>query len=432
MVTGGVHRAQSTDTGNYTLSQLPVGVYEVAVVVPGFKQYIRRGLTVEVAQTIRIDIGLEVGNTTESVNVQADAALLKTEGSELSHIVRTQTLDDLPIVGIGSVNAGSSQIRNAYAVTQLIPGQCFAPNAVVKINGAPANQQVYRVEGQDSTLGYANQTPAQVQPSVDAIEETAIQTSNYAAEYGGGGGGGVFNVTTKSGTNQYHGTVYDYFVNEALNAAQPFTNDGSGDLIRQRNRRNDYGFTVGGPVSLPKIYNGHDKAFFFLNFEQVRGTDIVSNTPLTVPTNAYRSGNFSAALGRSLGTDPAGHSIIENSVYDPATQRLVNGSLVRDAFPNNTIPLTRQDPVALKIQALIPLPETSATVNNLLPVFPADRRTSIPSSSIINWEPTTSSRSTGPWPAPIAVNRTPRDWRTDCRSLYRKSTEPTFIPMLSG
>jgi hypothetical protein len=142
VVTGGVYRAQSTDTGNYTLSQLPVGVYELAVAVPGFKQYVRRGLTVEVAQTIRIDVGLEVGNTTESVNVQADAALLKTEGSELSHIVRTQTLDDLPIVGIGSVNAGSSQIRNAYAVTQLIPGQYFAPNAVVKINGAPANLQI--------------------------------------------------------------------------------------------------------------------------------------------------------------------------------------------------------------------------------------------------------------------------------------------------
>jgi hypothetical protein len=124
----------------------------------------------------------------------------------------------------------------------------------------------------------------------------------------------------KSGTNQYHGTVYDYFVNEALNAAQPLTNDGSGHLIRQRNRRNDYGFTLRGPVSIPKLYNGHDKTFFFLNFEQVRGADIVS-----------------------------------------------------------TVPLTRQDPVALKIQALMPLPQSSATVNNLLPIFPADRRTSIPS-----------------------------------------------------
>ena len=145
----------------------------------------------------------------------------KTESGEVSTNVKTENLDELPILGIGSINAGSSEIRNPYAVTNMVPGAVYEANDTVKINGAPANQQVYRVEGQDATMGYAPWAAAQVQPSVDAIEETAVQTSNYAAEFGGGCGNGVFNVTMKSGTNQYHGTLYDYWTNAAFNAAQP-------------------------------------------------------------------------------------------------------------------------------------------------------------------------------------------------------------------
>jgi hypothetical protein len=381
--TDAVYPAASTTTGNYTLSQLPVGTYELSAVVPGFKKYVRRGLTVQVAETLRIDVTMEVGTSTESVTITADAPLLKTESGDLSHNVPTDRLDELPILGIGSVNAGSSQIRNPYAVTQMITGSYYAPNNTVKINGSPANQQVYRVEGQDATLGYANWTTAEVQPSVDAIQETAIQTSNYAAEYGGGGGGGVFNVTMKSGNNQYHGSGYDYLINEAFNAGQPFTNDGTGHLVRQRNRRNDFGGTLGGPVVIPKIYNGHDRTFFFFNFEQLIGNDIVANTPTTVPTVPYRRGDFSSALGqRQLGSDPLGNPIYENEVYDPRSQQTVSGQIVRSPFPSNTIPMSRLDPVALAIQAYIPLPQISAPVNNLTPVFPTDRNTMIPSLKI--------------------------------------------------
>src|SRR5579885_2736007 len=377
--TGAVYQAATTSTGNYTLAQLPVGSYELDVNVPGFKKYVRQGLTIQVAQTLRIDVNLEVGSASEAVTVTEAAPLLKTESGDLSHNVDTQRLDELPILGIGSVAAGSSQIRNPYAVTQMIPGSFYLPNNTVKINGAPANQQVYRVEGQDSTLGYANWTTAEVQPSVDAIEETAIQTSNYAAEFGGGGGGGVFNVTMKSGTNQYHGSAYYYLINEAFNAGQPFTNDGTGHLVRQRNRRNDFGGTLGGPVYIPHVYDGHDKTFFFFNFEQLIGNDIVANTPVTVPTLNYRNGNFSSALGRTVGTDPLGNPIVENAVYDPLTQQTVGGKLVRTAFPNNTIPASRLDPVALRIQNLVPLPATAQPVNNLTPVFGTDRNTMIPS-----------------------------------------------------
>ena len=127
--------------------------------------------------------------------------------------------------------------------------------------------------------------------SVDAIQETAIQTSNFAAEFGQVGGG-LFNITMRSGTNQYHGGGFDYLMNEAFNAATPFVN------TLPRTRRNDYGYNLGGPVWIPKVYNGKDKTFFFYNKEQFREFFSVNDTAITVPTAAYRAGNFTTALTR--------------------------------------------------------------------------------------------------------------------------------------
>src|SRR5215469_12050223 len=127
----------------------------------------------------------------------------------------------------------------------------------------PANSSAYRVEGQDASNGTLPSFPTQNQPGVDAIQEVAVQTSNFAAEYGQVGGG-FLNITMKSGTNQFHGGAYEYYVNEFLNAGQPYTDDGTGHNLRPRNRRNDWGFTVGGPVWIPKLYNGPDKTFFFV------------------------------------------------------------------------------------------------------------------------------------------------------------------------
>jgi hypothetical protein len=124
--------------------------------------------------------------------------------------------------------------------------------------------------------------------------ETAIQTSNFAPEFGAVGGG-LFNITTKSGTNQFHGLGYDYLANEAFNAYTPFVN------TRPRIRRNDFGFNFGGPLSPPKLYDGRDRSFFFFNFEQYREFFVVNDTTITVPTDAYRRGDFSSALtGRTL------------------------------------------------------------------------------------------------------------------------------------
>src|SRR5438874_2981990 len=233
----------STETGNYTLSQLPAGVYQLSVELPGFKKYVRQGITVLVAQTLRIDVGLEVGAATDEVTVNADAPLLRTESSDVSYVIKAP--EELPIFGVGGNLSGSAGIRNSYAIVQMIPGSTWTPNFLVRLNGTPANTQSWRVEGQDASNSGTPGVPAQSQPSVDAIQEVAIQTSNFAAEYGQAGGG-VFNVTMKSGTNQFHGSGYDYFVNEAFNAGTPFkTNEPN---LRPRARRNDYGGTIGGPI----------------------------------------------------------------------------------------------------------------------------------------------------------------------------------------
>ncbi len=372
--TGTVYEAATTNTGNYTLSQLPVGTYEVNVTVPGFKKYTRAGLTVQVAETLRVDVELQVGSASESVTVTEAATLLKTDSGELSNNVTTDTVDSLPILGIGSSVAGSSAIRNPQAVAYLLPGAFIMENSNLRVNGAPGNTASYRLEGQDASNGQVPATQAQVQPSVDAIQEVTVQTSNFSAEYGQVGGG-FFNYTMRSGTNQLHGSVYDYFVNEAFNAATPWVN------AKPTARRHDYGVTVGGPVDIPKIYNGHDKTFFFFNWEQYRETETINNILLTVPTAGYRVGNFAQALtGKILGTDPLGRPIPEGGVYDPQTQQAApSGQIVRTQFGNNLIPVTRLDPVALKIQSLIPNPNQGlGVINNAVFPFPSTRHTEIP------------------------------------------------------
>src|SRR5262249_9706212 len=256
---------------------------------------------VVVAVDTRKDITLEVGQNTETVTVLDTAPLLKTESGEVSHRVTTDDADQLPVLTIsgGSVvgaACGMGQIRNPLQVATLLPGVAFSNDNAMVVNGLPSNSEAIRIEGQDST-GNIWKTIQQLSQgaSVDAIQEVSVQTSNFAAEYGQVGGG-YFNFTMKSGTNQLHGSAYDYFVNEALNAGLPFTDFGTqnptkaGQHIRNAVRRNDWGFTVGGPVRIPKVYNGSDRTFFFFNFEQFRENRTTSNNITTVPTQAYRSG----------------------------------------------------------------------------------------------------------------------------------------------
>jgi len=394
VATGAVYPVASSATGNYTIAQLPAGNYELTITVAGFKKFVRTDLSVEVAGTLRVDATLSVGAASESVTVTGEATLLKTEGGEVSSNVSTQTLDDLPILtlvgaaaGIGSANA-LGNIRNPLASVQLLPGARITTDTILRINGMPSNSQSINIEGQDATNGFFKQQNQINQAGVEAIQEVAIQTSNFSAEYGQAGGG-YFNYTMKSGTNLLHGSGYDYFVNEVLDAGLPFTDRAAtngaqaGQHVRNPLRQNDYGFTLGGPIVLPKIFNGHDRSFFFFSFEQFRQSSTISNTVAISPTAAQRSGNFLAALSPTCnGPDPAGQMVCFNEIFDPASNRVVNGSVVRTPFPNNTIPATSFDPTALIIQNMIPLPNTSGVVNYTAPPYSNFRHTTIPSIKI--------------------------------------------------
>jgi hypothetical protein len=369
--TGVVYQTATTATGNYTLAEIPVGTYELSVTVPGFKKYVRQNIAVGTAQTVRLDIPLEVGAASESVTVTEQASLLKTESGELSHTIEAQHLVDLGLLGIGGTFSSSQGMRFYQAEIALVPGASAPASGFifgVRVNGAPNGTQRTQIDGMDGT-NQINSVQAGTGTSVDAIQETAIQTSNYAPEFGSVGGG-LFNITMRSGTNQYHGAGYDYLANEAFDASTPFVN------TLQRIRRNDYGFNVGGPVRIPKVYNGKDKTFFFYNREQYREFFVVNDTYITVPTAAYRSGNFAGAItGANLGTDPLGNAIQEGMIYDPLSVQSVKGQLVRTQFPNNVIPFARQDKVALAIQNLIPSPTNGNNSLNYLPSFPNDRVT---------------------------------------------------------
>jgi hypothetical protein len=394
VATDAIYPAASSNTGNYTIGQLPAGEYQIEVAAPGFKKFVRGGLVVEVAGTIRVDAKMEIGAATESVTITEAASLLKPESGEVSLNVATNTLNELPILTltgaaapIGSANS-LGNIRNPLASVELLPGARITTDSVMRINGMPSNSQTINIEGQDATNGFFKQQNQVSQAGMDAIQEVTIQTSNFAAEYGQAGGG-YFNYTMKSGTNQLHGTAYDYFVNEALNSGIPFTDAGTanpnkiGQHVRNPIRQNDYGFTLGGPIVIPKLYNGHNKSFFFFNFEQFRQSAFTSNTVAIVPTADMRAGNFQPVLsGTCNGPDPAGQPVCLNEIFDPMTQTTVGGAQVRTPFPGNVVPPSRMDPTALIVQNMVPLPNTAGLTNYTAPGYSNFRHTTIPSFKI--------------------------------------------------
>jgi hypothetical protein len=361
--TGAVYPVASSSTGNYTIADLPAGTYEFTVSVPGFKKYVRPGLIVQTAQVIRVDATLEVGSAAESVTVNEEAPLLKTENGDVSETVATQTMDALPLLILGTDTYG---LRNPYNVVSLLPGAYYAPptpggvGTTVHLNGSVTGSETVLIEGMDGTNALGQGANQQAQPGQDSVQEWTVLASNYAAEFGQAGSS-VMNVTMKSGTNQFHGSGYEYFQNEFMNAGQPFTNAGNGNLLRPKSRKSDYGVTIGGPVWIPKVYDGRNRTFFFFSWEQFIQTQLLLPATTTVPTDAYRNGNFSGAITaagtRNIGTDPLGNTIFADEIYDPATRQVApNGQIVTTQFPNNTIPATRLDPIALKIQSLLPQP----------------------------------------------------------------------------
>ncbi len=205
---------------------------------------------------------------------------------------------------------GGGAIRNPLVMATLVPGADYQSGSTegVRVNGFPTQSFTILIEGQDASNPLTLQDADISQPAFEAVQEFTLQSSNFAAEFGTVTGG-LFNFTTKSGTNQYHGSMFDYFTNSVLNAGVPFTvNTTKTGLARPATvHNNDYGASVGGPVRIPKLYNGRNKTFFFFNYEAYDSQATVAPTLVTVPTLAMRAGNFSGIPdGRNLGKDVRG------------------------------------------------------------------------------------------------------------------------------
>ena len=378
--TGALYTAASTNTGNFAIPGLPVGSYTVTLKAPGFKTYAHTNLAVTAGQILREDIALQVGSAADSVTVQSEASLLKTESGETAHNITLKEMDELPLLGI------TGGYRNPYATLTTLPGS--SGGAVINGLGGNQTNAAYRIEGQDSSNRLFNLTeyPGMTQANVDAIAEISYQTSNYAPEFGQGGSM-VVNMTMKSGTNLYHGSGFEYFVNEDLNAGFPFSisggpgslSGGSGGKFRPRYRRHDFGGTLGGPIRIPKLYNGRDKTFFQWSYEEFLYNQLFSFND-TVPTAAFRTGDFGAIssngtcslcaryqiptgpLGASSYVDALGRPMFANQVYDPLTRGTTSTGLqYANAFPNNMVPSNRFNSTALAMQALFPQPNPGNT-----------------------------------------------------------------------
>lgn len=477
--TGQLYATESSATGNYTVPQLPVGRYEMSVSVPGFKTYNRVGFSLAAAQILREDVVLEVGSSAEAVTVTAEASLLKTESGELAHNVTVAQMQNLPILTVGGAGTpATSGFRDPFSLALLVPGIQYGANATMIVNGNPDDTIQIRVEGMVAgNTGGLRQYTGQSQPSVDAIQEVAVQTSNYAAEFGTVGGA-VFNVQMKSGTNEYHGSGYNYMANDAINAHQPYTG------LRTQTRRNDYGGTLGGPIWIPWLYRGNNRSFFFWSFEQFRENLMVRTTQTTVPIEPYRVGNFAEViLGSGVNNqprplqvggrdyiDPLGRSYPSGAIFDPNTERTVvcnttafpganctNGEnrQVRDQFPGNAIPVTRFDRVSANVLKLIPLPTgpnhaAGLRGNNFQNPWKSHRTSELPSLKVDHnlndqhrlafyWQNTdTTSQYSFPngnhngLPLPIAIARGTFIYNKTMRATYTYNVTPTMLLSLAA
>jgi hypothetical protein len=359
----------TTDAGIYRLPLLQPGTYRLSVTHPGFKGAVRDNLILSVAQTLTIDFNLEVGAVTDSITVSSEPQQLETGTAEIGSYVSKKEFDTWPI----TVGDGRRQIQQ-FIFTSLpgTSGDTFQGS----INGGQYYSHEILIDGialgrMDLQGGSNNE----FSPSAESVSEFKLQTGTTSAQYSGGQTA-VANFATKSGTNELHGSAYYYVQNDVLRA-NGFNNNASG-IPRQPFKQNNYGFSVGGPVYLPKIYNGKNKTFFYGGWERTKVKNFASTSFTTLPVQDFKQGNFSrlfnpaftgnANSGTTLSsTDALGRSVMFGSIYDPSSTRLSNGAQVRDVFPGNIIPRARWSPVSQKVLELAPIddPLFDTMLNNI-------------------------------------------------------------------
>ncbi len=358
--TGTVYTTTSTSTGAYRISDMQVGVYDISGTASGFKTSEQKGFVVQINTTASLDVTLQPGDVKETLTVVADVPTLQTETSDIGTIVSTKQIIDLPL----AVNAsGQSHLRSPEAFVFITPGTVGPGSAdsssgtfQAKLAGGQNFGNEVVLDGASTARADSGSSFDQTAPSVEALQEFKVTTSTVPAEFGRTTGG-VESFTTKSGTNKFHGTAYDIFRNEDLNAKEWFQNL-RGDP-KDIDKKNDYGGSFGGPVWIPKVYNGRDKTFFFFSWEQYRQKQGSTNLS-TVPTDNERQGDFSAFLTTTqVGTNPCDNTpVFQGQIFDPSTASCPTGFQGgRIAFPGNKI--TNFSTVATNILGFVPEPTTA-------------------------------------------------------------------------
>ena len=343
---------RSNQLGLFTVPLLPPGHYRVLVQQSGFRSIERTGLTLHVDAKVDLALSLEIGAVNDTVTVTGEAPLLETSQSSQGAVIDNAKIVNLPL-----------NLRDPFTLAALTPGVqpgggFFIPRVFQEqafqtdfsVNGGVSYQNDILLDGTSNTVTGHGQLA--MTPSVDAIQEFKVETSNYSAEFGRSGGG-IINIVTKSGTNELRGTVYEFLRNRDLDANDFFNNRAG--IRRPPFVFNQYGFTVGGPVLIPKAYNGRNRTFFFFGFEGARARRASFNAE-SVPTAAMRQGDFSGLQ------TAAGQAI---SIFNPFSTRASGSGFVRDPFPGNVIPAAMQDRVALNVSKYYPLPnQTGALASN--------------------------------------------------------------------
>jgi hypothetical protein len=323
----------TTPTGTYTLTNLRPGVYRLTIEASGFKRVVREGIRLATGERVRMDIALEVGGISESIHVTGDAPLLRTDTATLGQVIQNRAIVDLPLNG-----------RSFVSLAALAPGVALPPgSAFPRVNGGRPRVNEYLFDG----ISVLQPEPGQVAffPIIDAIQEFKVVTNSPAAEFGRFDGG-VITLTTRSGTNEFHGTLFEFFRNEALNARNLFAPRTAAEPGKPLFRRNQFGGVFGGPMA-------RGQTFFFTAYQGTR-QNIGRVRISTVPTLLQRQGMFSEPV--------AGRAV---SLYDPLTTRFTaEGAVTRDPFPGRAIPLDRMDRVAAALLQRYPLPTSAATANN--------------------------------------------------------------------
>jgi len=366
--TGSVYKTVSSSDGVYRVADIEIGRYNITVEAPGFKTSQQKGVLVQVSTVAALNITLQPGDVKEEVTVQADAPTLQTESSDIGTVVGAKQIEDLPL----ALNStGQSFVRSPETFVFLTPGTTgpgtnsdhgSAGIYESKLSGGQNFGAEILLDGVSVQRSDSGTAFDQTAPTVEALTEFKVTTSTPSAQYGHTSGG-IESFTTKSGNNRYHGSIFELFRNEALDA-NSWDNDFNG-APKPRDRQNDFGGSLGGPVRIPHIYNGQDKTFFFFAWEQYRNRRGLSNSAVTLPTAAERGGDFSALLGADTGVvNPCtGTDVFVGQIFDPSTTQVIGGETCRSPFPGNKI--TNLSGVAQKVLAFLPDTNRPGTLGGL-------------------------------------------------------------------